>query len=109
MLMKQWRLGPFEKELQFVDADFRPLSRASCDSDLLGRWSASKFDLAAREIKANHQNVASCGCDDSSSGQAFVLSVGKIDDNYLYRDLRIPFGSKKAARWQPSIFTDEEN
>ena len=52
-----------------------------------GAVSALKFDSAALErLKQTHQNVTVA--DATIPAQAgFVLSVGKIDDNYLYRDL----------------------
>ncbi|MFR8936979.1 MAG: hypothetical protein ACLVH2_00610 [Streptococcus sp.] len=34
----------------------------------------------------------------------FVLSVGKIDDNYLYRDLVDSIWEQESCRWQPAFF-----
>ena len=42
-------------------------------------------------------------------GAGFVLSVGKIDDNYLYRDLVDSIWEQESYQMAASIFTDEEN
>ena len=41
--------------------------------------------------------------------RGFVLSVGKIDDNYLYRDLVDSIWEQESYQMAASIFTDEEN
>ena len=74
-----------------------------------GAVSAAKFDSAALErLKQTHQNVTVA--DATIPAQAgFVLSVGKIDDNYLYRDLVDSIWEQESYQMAASIFTDEEN
>lgn len=99
---------PLEKEMQFVDA---VLERYQGQGVTLtfGAVSAAKFDSAALErLKQTHQNVTVA--DATISAQAgFVLSVGKIDDNYLYRDLVDSIWEQESYQMAASIFTDEEN
>lgn len=99
---------PLEKEVQFVDA---VLDRYQGKEVTLtfGAVSASKFDPAALErLKQAHQNVTVA--DAMIPAQAgFVLSVGKIDDNYLYRDLVDSIWEQESYQMAASIFTDEEN
>ena len=99
---------PLEKEMQFVDA---VLDRYQGQDVTLtfGAVSAAKFDSAALErLKQTHQNVTVA--DAMIPAQAgFVLSVGKIDDNYLYRDLVAAIWEQESYQMAASIFTDEEN
>ncbi|MBS6536346.1 MAG: hypothetical protein KH363_02250 [Streptococcus parasanguinis] len=99
---------PLEKEMQFVDA---VLDRYQGQDVTLtfGAVSAAKFDSAALErLKQTHQNVTVA--DAMIPAQAgFVLSVGKIDDNYLYRDLVDSIWEQESYQMAASIFTDEEN
>ena len=99
---------PLEKEMQFVDA---VLDRYQGQVVTLtfGAVSASKFDSAALErLKQTHQNVTVA--DATIPAQAgFVLSVGKIDDNYLYHDLVDSIWEQESYQMAASIFTDEEN
>lgn len=99
---------PLEKEMQFVDA---VLDRYQGQVVTLtfGAVSASKFDSAALErLKQTHQNVTVA--DATIPAQAgFVLSVGKIDDNYLYFDLVDSIWEQESYQMAASIFTDEEN
>ena len=99
---------PLEKEMQFVDA---VLDRYQGQDVTLtfGAVSAAKFDSAALErLKQTHQNVTVA--DATISAQAgFVLSVGKIDDNYLYRDLVDSIWEQESYQMAASIFTNEEN
>ena len=103
--MAAWHL---EKEMQFVDA---VLDRYQGQDVTLtfGAVSAAKFDSAALErLKQTHQNVTVA--DAMIPAQAgFVLSVGKIDDNYLYRDLVDSIWEQESYQMAASIFTDEEN
>lgn len=99
---------PLEKEMQFVDA---VLDRYQGQDVTLtfGAVSAAKFDSVALErLKQTHQNVTVA--DAMIPAQAgFVLSVGKIDDNYLYRDLVDSIWEQESYQMAASIFTDEEN
>ena len=99
---------PLEKEMQFVDT---VLDRYQGQDVTLtfGAVSAAKFDSAALErLKQTHQNVTVA--DAMIPAQAgFVLSVGKIDDNYLYRDLVDSIWEQESYQMAASIFTDEEN
>ena len=99
---------PLEKEMQFVDA---VLDRYQGQVVTLtfGAVSAAKFDSAALErLKQTHQNVTVA--DATIPAQAgFVLSVGKIDDNYLYSDLVDSIWEQESYQMAASIFTDEEN
>ena len=99
---------PLDKEMQFVDA---VLDRYQGQVVTLtfGAVSASKFDPAALDRwKQTHQNVTVA--DATILAQAgFVLSVGKIDDNYLYRDLVDSIWEQESYQMAASIFTDEEN
>lgn len=99
---------PLEKEMQFVDA---VLDRYQGQDVTLtfGAVSAAKFDSVALErLKQTHQNVTVA--DATISAQAgFVLSVGKIDDNYLYRDLVDSIWEQESYQMAASIFTNEEN
>ena len=99
---------PLEKELQFVDA-ILDRYQGQVVTLTFGAVSASKFDLAALEkLKQTHQNVTVA--DATIPAQAgFVLSVGKIDDNYLYRDLVDSIWEQESYQMAASIFTDEEN
>ena len=99
---------PLEKEVQFVDA---VLDRYQGQDVTLtfGATSAAKFDpVALEKWKQTHPNVTVA--DATISAQAgFVLSVGKIDDNYLYRDLVDSIWEQESYQMAASIFTDEEN
>ena len=98
---------PLEKEMQFVDA---VLDRYQGQVVTLtfGAVSASKFDPAALERLKQTQNVTVA--DATIPAQAgFILSVGKIDDNYLYRDLVDSIWEQESYQMAASIFTDEEN
>lgn len=99
---------PLEKEVQFVDA---VLDRYQGQDVTLtfGATSAAKFDpVALEKWKQTHPNVTVA--DETIPTQAgFVLSVGKIDDNYLYRDLVDSIWEQESYQIAASIFTDEEN
>lgn len=99
---------PLEKEVQFVDA---VLDRYQGQDVTLtfGATSAAKFDpVALEKWKQTHPNVTVA--DETIPTQAgFVLSVGKIDDNYLYRDLVDSIWEQESYQMAASIFTDEEN
>jgi V/A-type H+-transporting ATPase subunit E len=99
---------PLEKEVQFVDA---VLDRCQGQDVTLtfGATSAAKFDpVALEKWKQTHPNVTVA--DETIPAQAgFVLSVGKIDDNYLYRDLVDSIWEQESYQMAASIFTDEEN
>ena len=99
---------PLEKEVQFVDA---VLDRYQGQDVTLtfGATSAAKFDpVALEKWKQTHPNVTVV--DETIPAQAgFVLSVGKIDDNYLYRDLVDSIWEQESYQMAASIFTDEEN
>lgn len=99
---------PLEKEMQFVDA-ILDRYQGQVVTLTFGAVSASKFDPAALEkLKQTHQNVTVEGA--TIPAQAgFVLSVGKIDDNYLYRDLVDSIWEQESYQMAASIFTDEEN
>lgn len=99
---------PLEKEMQFVDA-ILDRYQGQVVTLTFGAVSASKFDPAALErLKQTHQNVTVV--DATIPAQAgFVLSVGKIDDNYLYRDLVDSIWEQESYQMAASIFTDEEN
>ena len=99
---------PLDKEMQFVDA-ILDRYQGQVVTLTFGAVSASKFDPAALEkLKQTHQNVTVA--DATISAQAgFVLSVGKIDDNYLYRDLVDSIWEQESYQMAASIFTDEEN
>ena len=99
---------PLEKEMQFVDA-ILDRYQGQVVTLTFGAVSASKFDPAALErLKQTHQNVTVA--DAMIPAQAgFVLSVGKIDDNYLYRDLVDSIWEQESYQMAASIFTDEEN
>ena len=99
---------PLEKEVQFVDA---VLDRYQGQDVTLtfGATSAAKFDpVALEKLKQTHQNVTVAEATISSQA-GFVLSVGKIDDNYLYRDLVDSIWEQESYQMAASIFTDEEN
>ena len=99
---------PLEKEVQFVDA---VLDRYQGQDVTLtfGATSAAKFDpVALEKWKQTHPNVTVV--DETIPAQAgFVLSVGKIDDNYLYRDLVDSIWEQESYQMAAGIFTDEEN
>ena len=99
---------PLEKEVQFVDA---VLDRYQGQDVTLtfGATSAAKFDpVALEKLKQAHQNVTVAEA--TIPAQAgFVLSVGKIDDNYLYRDLVDSIWEQESYQMAAGIFTDEEN
>ena len=99
---------PLEKEVQFVDA---VLDRYQGQDVTLtfGATSAAKFDpVALEKWKQTHPNVTVA--DKAIPAQAgFVLSVGKIDDNYLYRDLVDSIWEQESYQMAANIFTDEEN
>ena len=99
---------PLEKEVQFVDA---VLGRYQGQDVTLtfGATSAAKFDpVALEKWKQTHPNVTVA--DATLPAQAgFFLSVGKIDDNYLYRDLVDSIWEQESYQMAASIFTDEEN
>lgn len=99
---------PLEKEVQFVDA---VLDRYQGQDVTLtfGATSAAKFDpVDLVKWKQTHPNVTVA--DATIPAQAgFVLSVGKIDDNYLYRDLVDSIWEQESYQMAASIFTDEAN
>lgn len=99
---------PLEKEVQFVDA---VLDRYQGQDVTLtfGATSVAKFDpVALEKLKQTHQNVTVAEA--TIPAQAgFVLSVGKIDDNYLYRDLVDSIWEQESYQMAANIFTDEEN
>ena len=99
---------PLDKEMQFVDA-ILDRYQGQVVTLTFGAVSASKFDPAALErLKQTHQNVTHA--DATIPAQAgFVLSVGKIDDNHLYRDLVDSILEQESYQMAASIFTDEEN
>ena len=99
---------PLEKEMQFVDAVLERY-QGQVVTLTFGAVSAAKFDSAALErLKQTHQNVTVA--DATIPAQAgFVLSVGKIDDNYLYFDLVDSIWEQESYQMAASIFTDEEN
>lgn len=99
---------PLEKEMQFVDA-ILDRYQGQVVTLTFGAVSASKFDPSALDrLKQTHQNVTVA--DATISAQAgFVLSVGKIDDNYLYRDLVDSIWEQESYQMAASIFTNEEN
>ena len=94
--------------MQFVDAVLERY-QGQVVTLTFGAVSAAKFDPAALErLKQTHQNVTLS--DATIPAQAgFVLSVGKIDDNYLYRDLVDSIWEQESYQMAASIFTDEEN
>lgn len=99
---------PLEKEVQFVEA---VLDRYQGQDVTLtfGATSAAKFDpVDLVKWKQTHPNVTVA--DATIPAQAgFVLSVGKIDDNYLYRDLVDSIWEQESYQMAASIFTDEAN
>ena len=99
---------PLEKEMQFVDA-ILDRYQGQVVTLTFGVVSASKFDPAALDrLKQTHQNVTVA--DATIPAQAgVVLSVGKIDDNYLYRVLVDSIWEQESYQMAASIFTDEEN
>ena len=82
---------PLDKEMQFVDA-ILDRYQGQVVTLTFGAVSASKFADATIPAQAG-----------------FVLSVGKIDDNHLYRDLVDSIWEKESYQMAASIFTDEEN
>lgn len=99
---------PLEKEVQFVET---VLDRYQGQAVTLtfGAVSASKFGPADLEhLCQAHQDVTVSEA--TIPAQAgFVLSVGKIDDNYLYRDLVDSIWEQESYQMAASIFTDEAN
>lgn len=99
---------PLEKEVQFVEA---VLDRYQGQAVTLtfGAVSASKFGAADLEhLRQAHQDLTVSEA--TIPAQAgFVLSVGKIDDNYLYRDLVDSIWEQESYQMAASIFTDEAN
>lgn len=99
---------PLEKEVQFVEA---VLDRYQGQAVTLtfGAVSASKFGAADLEhLRQTHQDLTVSEA--TIPAQAgFVLSVGKIDDNYLYRDLVDSIWEQESYQMAASIFTDEAN
>ena len=99
---------PLEKEAQFVET---VLDRYQGQAVTLtfGAVSASKFGPADLEhLRQAHQDLTVSEA--TIPAQAgFVLSVGKIDDNYLYRDLVDSIWEQESYQMAASIFTDEAN
>lgn len=99
---------PLEKEVQFVEA---VLDHYQGQAVILifGAVSAAKFGPADLEhLRQAHQDLTVSEA--TIPAQAgFVLSVGKIDDNYLYRDLVDSIWEQESYQMAASIFTDEEN
>lgn len=99
---------PLEKEVQFVEA---VLDRYQGQAVTLtfGAVSASKFGPADLEhlCQAHQDLTVSEATIPAQAG--FVLSVGKIDDNYLYRDLVDSIWEQESYQMAASIFTDEAN
>ena len=99
---------PLEKEVQFVEA---VLDHYQGQAVILifGAVSAAKFGPADLEhLRQAHQDLTVSEA--TIPAQAgFVLSVGKIDDNYLYRDLVDSIWEQESYQMAASIFTDEAN
>lgn len=99
---------PLEKEVQFVET---VLDRYQGQAVTLtfGAVSASKFGPADLEhlCQAHQDLTVSEATIPAQAG--FVLSVGKIDDNYLYRDLVDSIWEQESYQMAASIFTDEAN
>ena len=99
---------PLEKEVQFVET---VLDRYQGQAVTLtfGAVSAAKFGPADLEhLRQAHQDLTVSEA--TIPAQAgFVLSVGKIDDNYLYRDLVDSIWEQESYQMAASIFTDEVN
>ena len=99
---------PLEKEVQFVET---VLDRYQGQAVTLtfGAVSAAKFGPADLEhLRQAHQDLTVSEA--TIPAQAgFVLSVGKIDDNYLYRDLVDSIWEQESYQMAASIFTDEAN
>lgn len=99
---------PLEKEVHFVEA---VLDRYQGQAVTLtfGAVSASKFGPADLEhLRQAYQDLTVSEA--TIPAQAgFVLSVGKIDDNYLYRDLVDSIWEQESYQMAASIFTDEAN
>ena len=99
---------PLEKEVQFVET---VLDRYQGQAVTLtfGAVSAAKFGPADLEhLRQSYQDLTVSEA--TIPAQAgFVLSVGKIDDNYLYRDLVDSIWEQESYQMAASIFTDEAN
>lgn len=99
---------PLEKEVQFVEA---VLDHYQGQAVILifGAVSVAKFGPADLEhLRQAHQDLTVSEA--TIPAQAgFVLSVGKIDDNYLYRDLVDSIWEQESYQMAASIFTDEAN
>lgn len=99
---------PLEKEVQFVET---VLDRYQGQAVTLtfGAVSAAKFGPADLEhlCQAHQDLTVSEATIPAQAG--FVLSVGKIDDNYLYRDLVDSIWEQESYQMAASIFTDEAN
>lgn len=99
---------PLEKEVQFVE-DVLDHYQGQAVTLTFGAVSAAKFGPADLEhLRQAHQDVTVSEA--TIPAQAgFVLSVGKIDDNYLYRDLVDSIWEQESYQMAASIFTDEAN
>lgn len=99
---------PLEKEVQFVEAVLDHY-QGQAVTLTFGAVSAAKFGPADLEhLRQGHQDLTASEA--TIPGQAgFVLSVGKIDDNYLYRDLVDSIWEQESYQMAASIFTDEAN
>lgn len=99
---------PLEKEVQFVE-DVLDHYQGQAVTLTFGAVSAAKFGPADLEhLRQAHQDLTVSEA--TIPAQAgFVLSVGKIDDNYLYRDLVDSIWEQESYQMAASIFTDEAN
>lgn len=99
---------PLEKEVQFVEAVLDHY-QGQAVTLIFGAVSAAKFGPADLEhLRQAHQDLTVSEA--TIPAQAgFVLSVGKIDDNYLYRDLVDSIWEQESYQMAASIFTDEAN
>lgn len=99
---------PLEKEVQFVE-DVLDHYQGQAVTLTFGAVSAAKFGPADLEhLRQSYQDLTVSEA--TIPAQAgFVLSVGKIDDNYLYRDLVDSIWEQESYQMAASIFTDEAN
>ena len=99
---------PLEKEVQFVEAVLDHY-QGQAVTLIFGAVSAAKFGPADLEhLRQSYQDLTVSEA--TIPAQAgFVLSVGKIDDNYLYRDLVDSIWEQESYQMAASIFTDEAN
>ena len=102
------QLKRIQRQVQFVEA---VLDHYQGQAVILifGAVSAAKFGPADLEhLRQAHQDLTVSEA--TIPAQAgFVLSVGKIDDNYLYRDLVDSIWEQESYQMAASIFTDEAN